>query len=244
MAIKIYLSPSDQTANKYAAGSTNEDKQCERIADACAAALKRCGFEVKNNKTSSMAARIAESNRWGADLHVPIHTNAFNGKTSGTRLFCWSKSGEGYKACKAIFNVLAPLTPGTSENITARQDLAELRDTTAVCCYVEADFHDVKNVAKWIIENVEEIGEAIAKGICSYFEVAYVPPVEEPLPVYRVELGEYGTIKEADANLGAIYAAITTTKAAVTSAETALTEARNKLAELETVLRKAKIVER
>lgn len=237
MAKKIYLSPSDQTSNKYAAGNTNEEKQCERIADACAIALKRCGFEVKNNKTSSMEARVSESNKWGADLHVPIHSNAFNKKVTGTRLFCWDKTGKGYKACKAIFAKLAPLTPGTSENISVDTTLYEVRNATAPTAYIEVDFHDVKSVASWIIENVEAIGEAIAEGICNYFGVKYVPPVVEPAPVYRVELGEYGTIKEADANLGAIYAAIT-------SAETALTEAQNKLAELETALRKAKIVER
>lgn len=244
MAKKIYLSPSDQTSNKYAAGNTNEEKQCERIADACAVALKRCGFEVKNNKTSSMEARVSESNKWGADLHVPIHSNAFNKKVAGTRLFCWDKTGKGYKACKAIFNALAPLTPGTSESISVDTTLYEVRNATAPTTYIEVDFHDVKDVAKWIIENVEAIGEAICEGICNYFGAKYVPPVAEPLPVYRVELGEYGTIKEADADLGAIYAAITSTKAAVSSTETALTEAQNKLAELESVLRKAKIVER
>ena len=227
MAYKIYLSPSDQTANKYAAGNTNEAVVCRKIADACAVALKRCGFEVKNNKTSSMTARIAESNRWGADLHVPIHTNAFNGKTSGTRLFCWSKSGEGYKACKAIFNVLAPLTPGTSENITARQDLAELRDTTAVCCYIEADFHDVKDVAKWIIENVEEIGEAICKGICSYFGKKYVAP-EPPAPpkTYKLVLGEYKTEAEAENAKDKILVALEAARKELTLAETLLVDAK------------------
>ena len=81
MADKIYLSPSDQTANKYAYGGTNESVQCRRIADALEKALKRCGFAVKNNKTDSMQARVRESNDWGADLHVPLHTNAYNGKT-------------------------------------------------------------------------------------------------------------------------------------------------------------------
>lgn len=233
MAKKIYLSPSDQTANKYAYGGTTEAIQCRRIADACEAALKRCGFSVKNNKTSSMTSRIAESNRWGADLHVPIHTNAFNGKTSGTRLFCWSKSGEGYKACRAIFNKLAPLTPGTSENVTARQDLAELRDTTAVCCYLEVDFHDVKDVAKWLIENVEAIGEAICQGVCDYFGVAYVP---KELPEKKqIVLGEYDTLREADDVLGEIHAAIA-------SLETALDDAKAYAGQLEAAMKNVKVV--
>ena len=39
----IYLSPSVQTANKYAAGNTTEAIQCRRIANACEKA-----FEASN----------------------------------------------------------------------------------------------------------------------------------------------------------------------------------------------------
>jgi N-acetylmuramoyl-L-alanine amidase len=196
MAKKIYLSPSDQSANKYAYGGTTEEKVCEQIADACAAALKRCGFEVKNNKTSSMKNRVAESNKWGADLHVPIHTNAFNKKTTGTRIFCWSKTGAGYKASKAIYDVLAPLTPGTSENVSVNKTLYEVRVPTAPTAYIEVDFHDVDSVAKWLINNTEGIGETIAKGICNHFGLVFVEkekPVEEEKSgvLYRVQVGAY-----------------------------------------------------
>lgn len=204
MAKKIYLSPSDQTNNKYAAGSTNEEKVCEQIADACAVALKRCGFEVKNNKTSSMADRVAESNAWGADLHVPIHTNAHNAKTTGTRIFCWDATGAGYKASKAVFDVLAPLTPGTSENVSVNKTLYEIKKPKASSVYVEVDFHDVNSVAKWLINNTKAIGETIAKGICNYYGVKFV---EEPKPVeviYRVQIGAYKNKAEADALAAAL----------------------------------------
>lgn len=204
MAKKIYLSPSDQTANKYAAGNTNEEKVCEQIADACEAALKRCGFEVKNNKTSSMANRVTESNNWGADLHVPIHTNAFNKKTTGTRIFCWDKTGAGYKASKAVYDVLAPLTPGTSENVTVNKTLYEIKKPKATSVYIEVDFHDVESVAKWLINNTKIIGETIAKGICNYYGVKFV---EEPKPVeviYRVQIGAFKNKAEADALAAAL----------------------------------------
>lgn len=173
MAKKIYLSPSDQIANKYAYGNTNEAVQCRRIADALEAALKRCGFEVKNNKTGSMAARVNESNKWGADLHLPIHTNAYNKKTTGTRLFSHDSTGEGRKACRAIYKFLAPLTPGTSESITTYSDLYEIKYTWAPCAYIECEFHDNAAAAQWIVEHVEDIAEAICKGICKYFGVTY-----------------------------------------------------------------------
>lgn len=35
MSKLIYLSPSDQDGNLYAAGNTNEAVQCRRIANAC-----------------------------------------------------------------------------------------------------------------------------------------------------------------------------------------------------------------
>ena len=173
---KIYLSPSDQTANKYAYGDTNEAVQCRRIADALEKALKRCGFAVKNNKTDSMQARVKESNDWGADLHVPLHTNAYNGKVSGTRIFTYDKSGKGYKCAKKVFRFLAPVTPGASESISVYDDLYEVKYTAAPCVYIESEFHDVAIVAKWIINHVGDIAEAICKGICAHFGVKYIAP--------------------------------------------------------------------
>lgn len=192
MAKRIYLSPSDQNANYYAHGGTNEMVQCQKISDACEAALKRCGFEVINNKTDTMEERVAESNRWDADLHVCIHTNAHNGVTSGTRIFASNLSGNGYQASKAVFDVLAPKTPGTSESVSAYPALYEIRMTTAPCVYVEADFHDVPKIAKWIIENVVLIGEAIAEGICNYYGVKYAGAAKPSADtIYRVQVGAF-----------------------------------------------------
>lgn len=188
MAKKIYLSPSEQPENLYAYGNTNEKVQCRKISAAAAKALKRCGFEVIDATSTTLAARCAESNKWCADLHVPIHTNAFNGKVSGTRIMCHSLSGEGYKASKSVYAVLAPITPGKSENVSAAPGLYEVKNTKAPCVYIEVDFHDVPRIAKWIIENAEEIGEAICKGICNYYGMEYKTPKKT---IYRVQIGAF-----------------------------------------------------
>lgn len=163
--MKIYLSPSDQTGNLYAYGGTNEAAQCRRFADAAQRALERCGFEVKNNQTSDMYARVAESNRWNSDLHVCIHTNAFDGTVSGTRMFAFNTTGSGYKAAQAIFRRLAPITPGSSENLTARPGLYEIKVSNAPCVYIEVDFHDNVEAAKWLISHPTEIPWQIASPI-------------------------------------------------------------------------------
>lgn len=181
MSYKVYLSPSDQTNNRYAYGNTTEAEQCGKIAEACREALVRSGIEVKLGHMKSMQEKCAESNAFGADLHVPIHTNAFNGQVRGTRMFCYNSNGEGMKACRSIFAVLAPLTPGTSENIKVNAEFYEVRVPAAPTAYIECEFHDNAESAKWIVEHTTEIGEAIAHGICNYFDIAYKAK-EEPKP--------------------------------------------------------------
>ena len=170
---KVYLSPSCQYDNAYAYGNTTEAVQCIKIANACKTALERSGISVKMPSDNSLVNRCAESDKWGADLHVPIHTNAFNKKTTGTRVYYYDGSTKGYNAAKAIYSVLAPFTPGTSESVSANNGLLEVNRPTAPTAYVEVDFHDVPSIAKWITENTTAIGEKIAQGICKYFGVTY-----------------------------------------------------------------------
>ena len=203
---KVYLSPSDQTKNAYAYGGTNEAEQCGKIADACRRALERCGVSVKVGHRISMQQKCSESNAFGAELHVPIHTNAFNGSVMGTRMFCYN-TGKGMAACKAIFTRVAPLSPGTSENIQVNPKLYEVRVPKAPTAYLECEFHDTVEGAKWLVENAATIGEAIAHGICDYFGVTY-KPVEQPKPaqpeqpatnkLYRVQVGAFANRKNAE----------------------------------------------
>ena len=193
---KVFLSPSNQYDNVYAYGDTTEGVQCGKIADACKIALERSGVDVMLMHDESMQTKCAESNKFDADLHVPIHTNAFNGKVMGTRMFCYSAGGKGMEACKAIYARLAPITPGDSENIQVNADYYEVRVPAAPTAYIECEFHDTVDGAKWIVENTTAIGEAIAHGICDYFGVKFV---EKPKPVepekkdvlYRVQIGAY-----------------------------------------------------
>lgn len=170
---KVYLSPSNQVDNHYAYGNTTEAIQCGKIAEACRVALIRSGVDVKVGQYDTMLNRCNASDAFGADLHVPIHTNACNGKVGGTRMFCHTIPGAGYSACQAIYKYLAPLTPGTSEGISV-SDFYEIEHPQAPTAYIECEFHDVPEFAKWIVEHVTELGEAIAHGICDYLGVKYV----------------------------------------------------------------------
>lgn len=210
---KVYLSPSNQTANTYSYGNTTEAIQCGRIAEECRKALVRNGVEVMVGQYDTMANRCKASDKFGADIHVPIHTNAFNEEVSGTRIFCYEMKGKGYEYAKKVFDVLAPITIGTSENIKAAPHLFEVKTPKAPTVYIEVDFHDVPETAKWIISHTTIIGEAIAKGVCDALGVEF-KMVESPNTgevesdvLYRVQVGAFSVKANADAYLKKVQAA-------------------------------------
>ena len=65
MSKKIYISPSNQQANVYATGNTNEKEQCHKIAKACYNFLKAQGFDVMCTYNNNCEARVKESNKFG-----------------------------------------------------------------------------------------------------------------------------------------------------------------------------------
>ena len=170
MSKRIYISPSNQVNNVYAYGNTNEMEQCNKIAQACETALKRCGFETKRApKGQNMYTSISESNAFKADVHLCIHTNAGGGK--GTEVFVYDKADKNMKYAQPVYNELVKVT-GNGRGIKTA-NFTEITNTSAKCVYCECEFHDDSILAKWIVNKTNALGEAIAKGICSAFAVKY-----------------------------------------------------------------------
>ena len=219
MAKKIYISPSNQNHNTYATGGTNEKEQCHKIAKYCVAYLKKAGFNTKCTYNDDMYVRVRESNSFGADLHVAIHTNA-TGKhniTGGTQILLYNLDiskvlqihrFQRKKVGEAVFNRLAPITPGKSaERLIAKPDFYEINSAKGITVYVEAEFHDTKEGSDFIRKNAKAIGEAIAKGICDYYGVELPKEKKEEKKetttttdkVYRVQVGAFKSKKNAEA---------------------------------------------
>ncbi|MFR5889352.1 MAG: N-acetylmuramoyl-L-alanine amidase [Oscillospiraceae bacterium] len=182
--MKIYLSPSAQPANNYAAGDTNEQVQCNRIAEAAKTALERCGFTVrKAPEGQEYKDNVSESNAWGAELHIPIHTNAGGG--AGTVVFVHGGTAKQMQYAQPIYDEVQAISPGTTNyGVRVNSGLYELKYTTATAVYVECEFHDRADLATWIIGHTAELGEAIARGICKGAGVRYIAPAasEQPEP--------------------------------------------------------------
>ena len=210
MAKKVYISPSNQNFNVYATGNTNEREQCHKIAKYCVDFLKRQGFNVMCTYDDDMYKRVNESNAFGADMHVAIHTNATakHNVTGGTQILLFSVDGERKKAGQAVYDRLAPLTPGKSaERLIAKPGFYECKAANGLTIYVEAEFHDTKEGSDFIIKNTKAIGEAIAKGICDYYGVTQKPVTPENNDgakedvLYVVQTGAFSKYENAQKHL-------------------------------------------
>jgi len=205
MSKKVYLSPSNQVNNIYTAGNTNEMIQCNRIAETAKTALERCGFQVKKAaQGTAINTAVKESNSWGADLHISIHTNAYNGQTTGgTLVMLYSMASENKKAGEAILDAVAPISPGPDYALRVNSGLIELNSTKAIAVYLEVEFHDTVAGANWIIGNTKLIGEAICKGVCNYYNAPYKSKSDGTTPaptgkLYRVQIGAFSVKSNAD----------------------------------------------
>ena len=193
----VFISASNQKSNVYAYGNTNEAEQCSQIAHLLDDFLSKNGIDSYVG-TGDMYNRESQSNEEMYDLHIAIHTNAFNGKVLGTRIFYYDMA-ESYSFARAVYDSLAPVTIGNSDNIFQNQELYEMRATRAPAVYCECEFHDSLTGAKFIIDNKREIAEAIGRGILKVFGIS--EKTDESGKLYKVQVGAFKNKENADSFL-------------------------------------------
>lgn len=180
----IYLSPSNhgEGANKCLKSGCYEDKHTRPMAEATKKYLDTKYFEVHiAKKGTSMAERCAEANRLGADLYIPIHTNAAGSASARYLMFmCLKTTSEYRELFDAISPYLEAIYPDKKEAVfVSRTDLFEINKPKAKTFYCEMGFHTNKTDVEKFIHNADAIGKALAKGICKYFGVTFKDITEE-----------------------------------------------------------------
>ena len=83
-------------------------------------------------------------------------------------------------------NAVAPISPDSDYSLRVNPSLAELNSTKVIAVYVEREFHDTKEGADWIINNIKSLCEAIFKGVGNYYGVTYK---ENSDKLYKVQIG-------------------------------------------------------
>lgn len=196
--MKVYLSPSDQWSNIVAGGKHSEAFHCIKIADYARAYLELNGYEVKVGSSvaeNTYKDRVKESNEWGADLHIPIHTNAGGG--CGTLVLCYpTRINNTYVT--NIYKEVANLTPTKDKGIQTTTNLYEINATKCVTAYLECEFHDNEDTEKWIDNNEKALGRAIAKGVCIGSGKAHFEELTHLKKFYKVQAGAFHNRKNAE----------------------------------------------
>ncbi|MBL0888016.1 N-acetylmuramoyl-L-alanine amidase [Myceligenerans indicum] len=113
------------------------------------------GYRVRRG-TGTLNQNVNSSNNYGADLHIPIHSNARTEKCGdttrskhGTLMMYVSKAGR--RCSDSFVRWFGPGSPGTNDVRAYRSNLGELNNTTAVACYLEMDFHTWRKGRNWLI---------------------------------------------------------------------------------------------
>ena len=179
--VDVYLSPSLQEWNVGYGNYGTEEERMNQIADVVDYELKRFGLNVVRNSPSQPLQEVgAESNAVNPKVHVAIHSNASaNGTARGPEVYTHRFGGDGERLARDIYTNLEEISPvdgfGVKEGYTAvdGKGYYELRRTRAPAVLIEVAFHDNPQDAQFIMDNIYEIGVAIAKGILEYFGIPY-----------------------------------------------------------------------
>ena len=170
--IKIYLDyghgGNDNGAVKYIV----EDDTNLVQGRACAAELRAAGFQVKESRTSdkykSLADRVAEANKWGADLFISFHNNSAGG--DGFEAYAMSEVG------RAVAKAIEKRVKEFGQNSRGVKDgsgLYVVKYTNMPVALLEGFFVDNKADAAQNDTKAEQksYGLAVAKGIMDYYNV-------------------------------------------------------------------------
>lgn len=175
----IYLSPSNQTDNAYAAGNTTEAAVMREVSDSVKKYLEQNGVTVYvAGPDFSLQEKIDFANENNVTAHVAIHSNAGgdSGGGEGTECFYNPKILGSKALAEYIYNRVSRLTPtedrGMFDGTEGTAYLYEVATSEVPNCLLEVEFHDSIEHAQWIIDHTDELGKSIADGIMQYIDYA------------------------------------------------------------------------
>ncbi len=135
--------------------------------------LRARGYKVRIGR-GTVTSAYQNSNAWGADLHIPMHSNAdvadqcsrTDPSRFGTVVIYWHTSAGGPNLAAQLREKVGTLTaggeysPGTNDYTCYNPGhpcttitLAELRYTSATAAYLESEFHTWNTGYNWLYDS-------------------------------------------------------------------------------------------
>lgn len=162
---KIYLSPAEHGGENVGCSGYIEDENAKAYAlDAAigsSADLLSRGYSVRVG-TGNYVQNTSNSNSWGADYHIPMHSNAaawdctppydLNFSASGTYLMYYPTDTNGSGLSDKLVNTIGSVSPGMGfDRKEANSYWYELTATNASAAYMETAFHTFQPDVDWLL---------------------------------------------------------------------------------------------
>ncbi len=177
--IKIYVSPSVQDYNHGHKNSpyTTEKRVMNKLADILIPKLEAAGFVTyRNSPKKEMIEWFNEGRRNKIDFHLALHSNGSrNHDLAGVKAYIDVQTSKTYSLATILQEELMKVYPyklNTNNGVTYSYGaLGETRDTAvAFGILLEIGYHDDYNDAVWIVNNLNEIADAITKALVRYYD--------------------------------------------------------------------------
>ena len=182
----VYLSPSSQHFNTGYGMYGTEERRMNLIANVVEYELTRNGITTeRNNPEMTLTEIVADANAKEPQIYVAIQSQSARGRLGGAEVFFYKSEKNSHRLASDIYEKICEITPydniGMCDGSTVFGGLGfyELRKTKAPSVIVAVGFHDNPRDADFIINNIYEIGVAIAKGILSYLGSEYKEQTKE-----------------------------------------------------------------
>lgn len=153
------------------------------VAEKLAVHLKRCGMKViftaPEIEDVPLSTRSYRANTAQANILVSIHANALTGEwgaQKGIETYVYKKGGQAEILAKCVHKRLMEGTPFYDRGIK-EANFHMLRETYMPAILVECGFMDNIKEALLLMSGAyrDECAEEIAKGICDYSGIKYIP---------------------------------------------------------------------
>ena len=184
MSIKIYVDQGHNPVNPNAGAEGNglrEQDLVYTIGQELADRLRADpDFEVRLSRptrdtllgttnATSLAARVSEANRWGADYFISLHTNAASSPSAGgSAAYVYARGTPAFGFAEDILTNLTDITGLRDRGVQARPGLYVLRKTQMPATLVELGFITNPRDAALMRDEPGLFAEGIYRGIKEY----------------------------------------------------------------------------
>lgn len=180
---KVYLSPARHTdaGGRGECNGNNENNMAFGIALNAVNHLTSSGYNYQVRiGNGTLQSAISNSNAWGSNAHLPLHSNARSEACSnttasvhGTNTIYRAGVGTSQLMAQRILDNVGPQTPGTNDFICYNPgqpctsiDLGELRSVSAPYrAYSEVEYHTWTTGTNWLTGGAATAGFKIALAV-------------------------------------------------------------------------------